>query len=311
MQGHERSLPGNPLVRPRGEEGPGISKPPSVLSRGCLPPETEFLGAFPGMCSNEVDFQSGVQSFRRSSGERAVEPMVGIACGHTPESGRDEERYFVNRDYADSIEAAGGLPILIPPVSLETLPRILDQVDAVLLPGGPDIDPDIFGEEPLAALGRVDPVGDQADLAVARLALQRDFPVLGICRGLQVLNVAAGGSLYQDIGRQIPNSLKHYQQAPRHHPTHEVRLRIGTLVHGMFGADRVRVNSFHHQSAKDLAPGFVVSAVSSDDVVEAIESRVHRFAVGVQWHPEGMWRHHPDFLNAFRRLVEAAGGPGL
>lgn len=222
------------------------------------------------------------------------------------------DRYYVSTDYVQAIEQAGGIPFLLPYVSDEdALNTMVASVDAILLPGGVDLDPVNFMEEPIQNLGKVDPDWDNLELTVARLALESDIPILGICRGVQVLNVAAGGSLYQDIPSQIKTTLKHYQSAPRWHATHEVHVEADTKTYAMLGAETIRVNSFHHQSVKAVAPDFKITAKARDAVIEAIESKVHRFAVGVQWHPECMLERYPSFVDIFKALVDAGRDAAL
>lgn len=246
-----------------------------------------------------------------------AKPLIGITCGYdsTPAVGRD--RLCVYADYVEAVRASGGVVILLPAAKdagadPEVLSSMLDAVNGVLLPGGIDVDPVYFQEEPLPQLGMVDPDLDALELGLARLALERDKPILGICRGSQVLNVAAGGSLYQDIAAQLKTSLKHSQHAPRWYPTHEVHFEHGSRISQILGTQVLRVNSFHHQSIKVAAPDFRVSGKARDAVVEAIESKTHRFALGVQWHPECMYTRYPVFLKLFEALVTAAqeGGRG-
>ena len=235
-------------------------------------------------------------------------PVIGISCAHFATKD-GVVRVGMTRDYVHAVALAGGLPVLLPVLDGDAAIRgLLDVVQAVLLAGGGDLDPQRFGEEPLPQLGQVDPERDAFELTLARLALERDMPVLGICRGIQVLNVAAGGTLYQDIATQVPRALMHDQRAPRWYPCHEVRVEEETLLASIFGAETVRVNSFHHQSVKVVAPPFRVSAKARDSVVEAIESREHRFVVGVQWHPECMVERYPAQRQLFVALVEAARG---
>ena len=137
-------------------------------------------------------------------------------------------------------------------------------------------------------------------------ALEMDMPILAICRGIQMLNVAAGGTLHQDLSMIPKPILKHRQDAPRWHGTHAIHVEAGSRLMNILGHSTIRVNTFHHQAVKDVAPGFVVSAVASDGVIEGIESLRHTFVVGVQCHPEGMWKDNPPITNLFTALVEAA-----
>lgn len=235
-------------------------------------------------------------------------PIIGIACGQYP-TGDGTSRVGINREYVRALEGAGAVPVLLPLVEREGLiePLIAD-LNGLLLAGGGDVDPGRFGEDPLPGLGQVDPERDEFELALVKAALDRDMPVLGICRGLQVLNVAAGGTLYQDIQCQVPRALKHNQDAPRWHPSHEVRLDADSLLASIYETESLRVNSFHHQAVKVAGPVFRVSAKAKDAVVEGIESREHRFVVGVQWHPESMVERYPAQRLLFAAFVQAARG---
>lgn len=234
-----------------------------------------------------------------------MKPIIGITCGHTAKSGG---RYYVNEPYVRCIEKAGGMPLLIPAMKDDLdIKGLLQSMDGILLPGGVDIDPVHFGEEPLEGLGDVEPEWDRLELFVARLALEWDLPILGICRGIQLLNVAAGGSLYQDISSQVnAQRIQHRQKAPRWYATHYISIEAGSILEQLWGRDEVRVNSFHHQAVRTLAPGFTVTAKSRDGIIEGVESHSHRFACGVQWHPELMVESHPEQLGLFRQLVTSA-----
>ena len=239
-------------------------------------------------------------------------PVIGITCGHDTAGGQD--RWFVKAPYIRAVVEAGGVPLLIPPTWDERLLVLcLDRVDGLLLTGGVDVDPALYGQEPHKALGKVDREWDDLDVVAARLALARDMPVLGICRGVQVLNVAAGGTLVQDIASQVKGALAHQQSAPVWEPTHEVTVAEGSRLHALLGVTATAVNSFHHQAVQVVAPGFRAVAHAADGVIEGIESELHRFAVGVQWHPELMAgsdavqrRLFAGFLAAVRT---AAGSP--
>lgn len=178
-------------------------------------------------------------------------------------------------------------------------------VHGLLLPGGCDVDPNRFGEEPHLANGRIDPVADAFELALARCFLQLNRPILGICRGAQVLNIAAGGDIYQDVYEQTKTQLQHVQRAPAHYATHKVEIRAGSLLEKVFGKGPARVNSFHHQAVRRLAPGFCASATSSDGLVEAIERTSGGFALGVQWHPERRYHVSARERALFIALIDA------
>ncbi|RDV84345.1 gamma-glutamyl-gamma-aminobutyrate hydrolase family protein [Ammonifex thiophilus] len=230
---------------------------------------------------------------------------IGITVGLD----QDESRYLSPRAYAEAVSRAGGLPLLLPPLPPGEVPAVLRLVRGIVLSGGNDLDPVYFGEECLPLTRRIEPERDAFELALARLALHRRVPLLGICRGMQVLNVAAGGSLYQDLSLGIPNPLKHFQEAPRWYASHWVELLPGSrLARIMGGVTRLKTNSFHHQAVRQVAPGFKAVAWTSDGVVEAIEAEGEAFALGVQFHPETMIYKEPLFLRLFVALVQAAGG---
>lgn len=234
-----------------------------------------------------------------------MRPIIGITCAWDEEKGR----FFLGGMYVEAVQAGGGIPVLLtPPGDSASLDRLTKAVDGLVLSGGTDVDPVYFGEEPIFGGGEICPERDAFELALAGAALASGIPLIGICRGMQVINIAAGGDIYQDIGSQLGDPLiKHFQQAPRWHPTHEIKVLPGTSLASILGSGPVRVNSYHHQAVRKVAPGFIVSARSGDGVIEAVESPGHLFALGVQCHPEALWKRHPLFLNLFKKLAEAAG----
>lgn len=235
-----------------------------------------------------------------------MRPIIGITCGRQTKDGAD--RYYVDTANIRAVAEAGGVPVLIPNAyDEEKLAAALDLVDGLYLPGGVDVDPHLYGEEPVAGMGEFDPDWDALDVTAAKIALQRGLPILAICRGAQVLNVAAGGTLYQDIPSQLPGALKHSQKGPRWAASHAVTLAPDSRLAELFGTTALRVNSYHHQAVKDVAPGFRAAATAPDGVVEAIEKVDGPFVVGVQWHPELMVQREPMHQALFAAFVEAAG----
>lgn len=210
-------------------------------------------------------------------------PIIGITGNY------DAGKCTLLEGYYRSVLEAGGMPLIIPPTDdTDAMVSLLDRVDALILSGGGDINPLYLGEEPLRELSSVNPARDWHELMLVRLAANRQLPVLGICRGIQVMMVALGGKLYQDIYKEAAATLKHSQETERHVATHTVRITTESLLHKLFGTEVLPVNSFHHQAVREVAPGFAVSALSPDGLIEAVESTGHKSMLGVQWHPECM-----------------------
>jgi putative glutamine amidotransferase len=212
---------------------------------------------------------------------------------------------FPKSDYLAAIEKAGAVPRTLSPE--DVLPGALEGCDGVLLTGGVDVDPAEYGEPMRHASVETDPVRDRYELALAREAMARDLPLLAICRGAQVLNVAAGGTLFQDLPSQRPSAIEHTIEQPKDAVAHPVRVLPETRLAALLGsaAPDVSVNSRHHQAVRDVARGFVVAATAPDGVIEAIEKPDAAFCVGVQWHPENFWRTG-EFSTLFDGFVDAA-----
>lgn len=195
-------------------------------------------------------------------------------------------------DYVEGVAQAGGVPLVLPPVAgAWGVESIIDTLDGLLLSGGSDLHPSYYGEEPIPELDVTIPERDEFEMALLEVALRRDVPVFGICRGMQVLNVALGGTLYQDLPSQVgPDLLRHRQESPKWQPTHEVEFYARTRTAEISGSRVIKVNSYHHQAIKDLSDDLIPSACSSDGLVEAVESRnlSDQWIVAVQWHAEAM-----------------------
>lgn len=223
-------------------------------------------------------------------------PIIGI----TPDYAYDTKRFLIHEDYIHAIQRAGGIPILLMPEE-QNFP---DYVDGILFSGGGDIDPLLFGEEPITQNGEISPLRDTYELQLCEQAFSRNIPIFGICRGMQVMNIAAGGGIYQDIGVQHGSQIKHSQQAPRRHATHSIQVQEDGLLYALWQKKRVVVNSVHHQAVSTLGKGFSVAASSADGLTEAIVQKQADFVLGVQWHPEAMYTKEQDIL--FQRFIEAA-----
>ncbi|HSV91855.1 MAG TPA: gamma-glutamyl-gamma-aminobutyrate hydrolase family protein [Desulfobacterales bacterium] len=239
-------------------------------------------------------------------------PLIGITCARSTGGawGRYSLGHFMDyllSDYSQAILQAGGAAVVIPVAQdRRSLATILDRVQGLILSGGPDLHPRCYGEEPLGGLGEVDAALDDMELSIAQLALDKDLPLLGICRGIQVLNVALGGTLYQDIPSQVPAAICHTPRTDKAVNTHTVQFEAGSMLHRTFGELEIWVNSQHHQALKGVARGLVVAARARDGVVEAVELPGRGFVAGVQWHPEGTWREDPFSQKLFSAFVNAA-----
>jgi putative glutamine amidotransferase len=221
------------------------------------------------------------------------------------------ESWVMNQRYSRVVAAAGGVPVMIPLLEDESSLRALyDLTDGLLIPGGVDLDPATYGESPLPACGRLDAARDRVELQFARWAIAEGKPLFGLCRGLQIVNVALGGTLYQDIAAQRSDAIKHdyFPTAgfARDHVAHPVTITSGSRLDALVGAVSLGVNSMHHQAVKDLAPGLVTTAVAPDGVVEALESSGEQFVLGVQWHPESLTDRDPRMHRLLTGFVQAA-----
>lgn len=212
-------------------------------------------------------------------------------------------------DYVTAVARAGGAPVLLPcTVDEVAVAAALDVADGLLLTGGGDVLALHYGEEPHPASKYQDPTRDAQEIALAREALRRGLPILGICRGLQVLNVALGGTLVQDVPTQVPGAVQHYAHGLETVLLHHVDIEPGSRLHAiMDGEARVAVNSWHHQAARDVAPGLRVSARAKDGVIEALEAADGSPVLAVQWHPEECEGQYPQFRALFAWLVQEAG----
>ena len=221
--------------------------------------------------------------------------------------------WVMSQRYILTLTAAGAIPWMIPLVGddEETLRGIYDELDGVFLPGGADIDPASYAEERHPLCDRTDPARDQVELAMTRWAIAERKPVLGICRGVQLINLAAGGTLYQDLAEQYAGSIKHDYfpfggKYARDHLAHDVQVTPGTRLAEWIGAGSVPVNSMHHQGIRDLGTGLVATAIAPDGLIEAAESTDGSFIVGIQWHPEALTDNDARMRRLFAEFIAAA-----
>ncbi|SEC45794.1 gamma-glutamyl-gamma-aminobutyrate hydrolase family protein [Paenibacillus sp. GP183] len=219
----------------------------------------------------------------------------------------DRDFGVASYDYTRSVERAGGIPVVLPVTETSLLDSLLDRLDGLLLTGGTDINPLYYGEAPTSSLGKIEEERDAFELEIANRALARDMPIFGICRGLQLLNVAMGGSLYQDLQQSLGQDVFHaHIQFRKWQATHEVALEMGSRLHLLAGRDRLAVNSLHHQAIHRLADGLMITARADDGVVEAVEATSHTAVFAVQWHPEMMAERDRTQQLLFDHFVSSA-----
>jgi len=234
-------------------------------------------------------------------------PLIGITTSVTVD--KVPERAYVNGTYIRAVQAAGGIPLLLTPhFTPEVQAALWQRLDGLVLTGGGDIAPARFGEAPHPAVADVSPARDELEIGLTQRAVADDVPLFAICRGVQVLNVALGGTLVQDLPSEWPNALPHSQKAPRHEPSHAVKVMgEGTRLGRVLGALEIEVNSMHHQAIKRLGEGLRDVAWAPDGVIEGVEMPgEERFVLGVQWHPEELVGHDQAARNLFAAIVDAA-----
>lgn len=231
---------------------------------------------------NNYDINAVYDNMHRTFPTHQKAPVIGITGNYA------EGNCTLAQGYYQSISKAGGIPLILPPLNDEqSLFNTLECIDGLLLTGGSDINPLYLGEEPCRELHGINEPRDRQELILTRLAADRQIPILGICRGIQVMNAAFGGKLYQDIHTQHTNQcIKHSQDLSRGFASHTVTITEESVLHDVFKSSKLAVNSFHHQAVSVVAPGFKATALASDGIIEAIESTEYKSMIGVQWHPE-------------------------
>lgn len=246
------------------------------------------------------NWQQTYQNINSTFSTSDPQPVIGITGNY------DKETCTLAEGYYQSVLKAGGIPLIIPPFQeTDRLCQMLDTIDGIIFSGGGDINPLFFGEEPIKELHSITPERDRQELLLARLAYDRQIPMFGICKGIQTINLALGGTVYQDIHTQMEGTrIKHSQDQDRRYPSHSVRLMPGSIMQRIFGSTTITVNSFHHQACKEAAPCLNATAISPDGVIEAIESNEFKSVLGVQWHPETYTlRQNDDMMPIFHWLI--------
>ncbi len=233
-----------------------------------------------------------------------MKPVIGI----TTFMGEKKGYYSVSSNYTDSVSSAGGIPVCIPVISNEKdYADYMNILDGIIFTGGIDISPLSYGENPISLVNAISSVRDDYEIGLFRRAYDNNMPILGICRGNQLINIALGGSLYQDINAQIPGSFGHSPDGTSVDELyHSINIEKNSKLYNIFDTDKLYVNSFHHQAIKKLGANLVVSAMSEDGITEGMESTDREFLVGIQCHPECLTKRYPMFLKIFEALVSAA-----
>jgi putative glutamine amidotransferase len=236
-----------------------------------------------------------------------MRPLIGIPAQADYRDKSHRPIYGNNRTYVHAVESVGGVPVLIPmlddPGLLESL---FDHLDGLLLSGGVDLQPRLYHEQPRPYLGEVDERLDEMELFLVQHALQQNMPILGICRGMQLLNVALGGTLYQDITAQCPGSMEHcHRKLQRNMLTHNVYIEEGSRAEQIFGSNEIRINSLHHQAANEPGPGVRITGRAEDGIAELLEVPSYRFVFGIQGHPEELYTTEQSAARLFAAFIQA------
>jgi putative glutamine amidotransferase len=263
-----------------------------------------------------VAYNPGAAEMRkdRRRVRRARKPVIGVTPLGVEKTYDDSATFVVYGAYGAmvrAVTAAGGIPLVIPPESGD-VKDVLDAIDGLLVTGGDDIDPARYGDtEAHPRTSGIDALRDALELDLVRGAIEREMPMLCICRGIQLLNVALGGTLLQDIPSQYPTEIVHEQTkvgVAEEDPQHSVRVTPGSLLARTYGVETLEVNSLHHQSLRDIAPDLTVNAVAPDEIVESVslDRDGAAWTLGVQWHPELMFERYDEHLKPFTALVEEA-----
>ena len=239
-------------------------------------------------------------------------PVIGITTTLMHEAELNLTTCHMYYNYIQAVARSGGLPLMIPIHTIEgpTPSDYLNQLDGLLLTGGLEyLNPNLYGQEPNRKIFLLMPERDDWELQLVNTFFSEDKPVLGICRGLQLLNVLCGGTIYNDIPEELPQVQGHRQlPTPMRHPYHSICIKPDSILHEVYGKEQLMVNSVHSQAVKDLAPEYTATAHARDGIIECIESLSHRWVVGVQFHPEALADGETEHLKLFKALVNASAG---
>lgn len=236
-------------------------------------------------------------------------PVIGITTYRKHSRDGNRPMFAIMRDYVEAVKLGGGIPMLIPlGLDDQDLLQLFDRLDGLILPGGGDIQPQFYQGRSHEALRGIDPDRDRVEIFIAQQAAKTEKPFLAICRGHQVLNVALGGTMYEDLSSQFPNAQKHdfFGKGLRNYLPHSVEIDPHSHLASLLGKDSSAVNSLHHQGVRDIAPDLKVTAVAPDGVVEGLEIDGHPFGIAVQWHPENLVDDDQAMVALFEGLIKAS-----
>jgi putative glutamine amidotransferase len=251
--------------------------------------------------------------FLQGERDHSMNPVIGIPCEEDYRTASEQFLYGNKSAYIHAVKSAGGLPLLLPVFThLSALEKLFPHLDGLLLPGGADIQPTLYGERRHPNLNATDPNLDAFEIALITWALQKDLPLLGICRGMQLINVVLGGTLYQDLPAQYPGSLEHWRRdLERSDLAHRVIVERGSLVEQVLGTHRLAVNSLHHQAIKDPGKDIRICGWADDGVAEFLEVEGHRFVLGIQGHPEELYQDVPAFARLFQAFITVCASSSM
>lgn len=229
-----------------------------------------------------------------------MKPIIGVV----PSINEKTKHYYINIENTEAIILAGGCPLILPYTAYEDdIRQLVNKIDGLYITGGNDVDPEYFNEAPHEKLGEVNPIRDAFELKLLTCILPVNKPVLGVCKGMQMINTVLGGDLYQDITSQVKTKLiQHSQKSQMIYPSHAIHIKEETKLHLITSKTKMRVNSYHHQAVRRLGRNLIISGESDDGIIEAIESTAHPFVIGLQWHPECMVRGED---NSSKKIYES------